>query len=161
MMMTALYRQLCSTSPDANGPDSFYEIATAASTVIDADEAPLSFEALTCLRRKLKANEGLAEQYSIVLARDVYADFVALMTGVGSPPSPIRSPSASSGTSTACGSSSRTTRPRGTGSSSRPTWRPPPALRERISPGVARGVLIGSTHAQGGRRLEQQRDPRE
>lgn len=150
MMLAAMYRQLCSLTPAAEGPRGFYNLAADAAKVVDADGAPLSFDLLMCLRQQVDVNEGLAEQYSIALGRDVYRDFVQLMTGVGLAPEPdpitkrkqwffdrVRV--------VECGYVED-----GNGMVVKANLAVLPAdLRERVSPGVARGVLIGSTHAPG------------
>ena len=150
MMMTAVYLQVCSKSPDANGPKSFYDVASGESKVVDAGDSPLTFHLLTCLRGLLNLNEGCPEQYSIVLARDVYADFVELMVGVGLAPEddPItfrkswffdrvrvaESSYVASGNAMIFKADLMVV---------------PEGRRHYVSPSVGRGVVLGSTHAQG------------
>lgn len=150
MMTAAMYRQLCSTTPDVNGPRSFYDVASDQLAVVDAGGAPLSFDLLMCLRQKVDTNTGSPAQFSLVLARDVYADFAAMMTAVGLSPEPdpvtgqkhwffdrvrvVESGYLESGNAMVVKADLAVL---------------PEALRQGVAPGAGRGILIGSTHAQG------------
>lgn len=150
MMMTAMYRQLCSKTPDADGPASFYILASDESKVVDADSAPFSFDLLMCLRQQVDVNEGCPEQYSILLGRDIYGDFVQLMTGVGLRPEldPITKQKQWFFDRVRVVESGYVAD--GNGMIFKADLAVlPEALRARVSPGVGRGVVIGSTHAQG------------
>ena len=150
MMTAAMYKQLCSKTPDANGPDSFYALAAADSKVVDVDGAPLDFGMLMCLRQQVDVNEGCPEQYSVLLGRDVYSDFVQLMAGVGVTPEPdpvtqrkqwffdrvrvVETGYLADGNAMVVKADLAVL---------------PASLREATSPGVARGALIAGTHPPG------------
>jgi len=85
-MMVAAYTQIFSKTPDPNGPESFFNLATTDGKVLNAQSEPLSFRLLMCLRQMLSLNEGLPEQYSILMGPSLYGEFVELMTGVGLEP---------------------------------------------------------------------------
>jgi len=150
MMMAAMYKQFCRTVPDANGPRSFFDLAADEGKVVDAGGAPLSFDLLMCLRQQIDTNLGSPAQYSLVLARDIYGDFVAMMTGVGHAPEMdpvtgqkqwffdrvrvVESGYLDSGNGMVIKSDLAAL---------------PEDLQRGVSAGVGRGVVIGSTHAQG------------
>ncbi len=86
MMLTTAYTSFFATTPVADAPESLYDIATAESNVQDPPEGsgmPLSFKGLMCLRQMLNVQVGAVEQYTMVLAQDVYAQFVQLMASSG------------------------------------------------------------------------------
>jgi hypothetical protein len=103
-----------------------------------------------CLRQKVDTNTGSPAQFSLVLARDVYADFAAMMTAVGLSPEPdpvtgqkhwffdrvrvVESGYLESGNAMVVKADLAVL---------------PEALRQGVAPGAGRGILIGSTHAQG------------
>lgn len=150
MMLTAVYRQLCSKTPDPNGPASFYNIAQGESKVVNAAGAPISFHLLMCLRQQVDLNEGCPEQFSIVLSRSVYADFVELMMSVGLAPQEdalLRQPAWFVDRVRVLESGYLAS---GEGLIFKADLMAlPEAYRERVSPSVGRGVVLGSTHAQG------------
>ncbi len=150
MMMVATYKQLFSKTPDANGPDSLFDIATADSHVVDAGGEPLSFRLLMCLRQQLNLSEGLPQQYSIVMGLGAYAEFVELMTGVGLAPThdPVMGREAWFFDRVRVVESSYVP------SADAVMFKADMTVlseedRERVSAGVGRGVLLASTHAPG------------
>lgn len=155
MLVAAAYTQIFSKTPDANGPESLYDLASNASKLIDPPEganAHLTFKGLTCLRQSLNVQRGLVEQYSLVLAPDVYGQFVQLMASTGSwtlEPDPvtgkkqwffdrvrvIESGYVATGNALIIKSDMAAL---------------PADLRQKVSPTVGRGLLLGSPHAPGG-----------